>query len=152
MPVVAKRLAVSNEEKKSDQQSSPHARAREGYIERVADQLAGDRAEAQRVLALIGRGIDAWQTRGLEWSGFVPDAPPSEWRGLHKLCYLLAQLFWLEHRITQTDMMATLLWCPGCEGDGRPEDAMQFECLAHAEVQNMRSAMALGMSLFGGAS
>jgi hypothetical protein len=130
----------------------PAAEAAALKAERIAvceEQMREDQAAAQRILVLIGRGIAAWQEKGFTW-GLVPELPPSEWRGLFKLSFLIAQLLWLERRITQTEMMATPLWCPGCtESSPYPGSAwMKFECLAHAEVMNMREAANLGRSLF----
>lgn len=146
MPVKAKRITgVTLELTPGDEA----AKAKAERLARAEAQCITDRAESQRILRLVGKGITAWDDRGLEWAGFPPPVPPSEWKGLLKLTYLMAQLLWLEKRITQTEMMATALYCPGCgeTGDG---SEMKFECLEHAEQYNMATALNLGRSWFGG--
>lgn len=154
MPVKAKRIAGLGSEPEQPALSDAEAQIA-AKAERLAiceAQLGADRAESLRVLALVGKGIAAWQERGLTWDGFAPECSPSEWKGLHKLMYLVAQLHWLEARITQLDMMATPLWCPSCNPGGSFPGAMwmKFECIVHAEAMNMRTAMNLGRSWFGG--
>ena len=142
MAVKAKRVSLPVED-------APAGDEKAERLARCEVQCAVDRQESQRVLRLIGKGIEAWQSRGLEWEGFPPDAPAAEWKGLFKLAYLFAQALWLEKRITQTEMMATPLYCPGC-GESGGSGEMKFECLAHAEQMNMATALNLGRSWFCG--
>lgn len=97
-------------------------------------QLADDRALALNTLALLGENIAQ--------------------RRIGAVSQNLARLCWLEHRITQTEMMASPLWCFQCaqagmlpaEYPGNPW--MVFECVNHAEDQIARSAKSWQRSLF----
>lgn len=70
----------------------------------------------------------------------------------------LARLAYLEHRITQAEMMATALWCRECAATGAsgmpaempppPAPWMVFECVDHFDIS--RSARSWQRSLFGG--
>jgi hypothetical protein len=97
-------------------------------------QLAFDRVAVKRDLALLGEAIT---DRNKKW-----------------VCRFLAEITWLEHRITQTELMNTALWCRECakEGNGPAELPgmywMCFECLGHAEEQLQRSAKSWERSLF----
>lgn len=97
-------------------------------------QLVVDRGLALETLALLGENIAQ--------------------RRIGAVSQNLARLSWLEHRITQTEMMASPLWCFHCAASGTlPAEYpgnpwMVFECVDHAEDQIARSAKSWQRSLF----
>lgn len=109
-------------------------------------QLAADRQRAQEVLTSLGAGITKWNENGWQWR-------PGE-GGLHKVMVRLAQLSWLEHRLTMIETGTTPLWCPECQPaqDFPGTPWMVFHCLDHAGDMNERTALSYGRSLFGGES
>ena len=98
------------------------------------EQLAEDRTLVRIVLPLLAEAITN--------------------RDKKTTAYLLAEITWLEHRLTQTEMQHVALWCRECAKDGDcPSELpgrywMVWECLEHAEEQLQRSAKSWERSLF----
>ena len=98
------------------------------------EQLAEDRADAKATLIALADAITG--------------------RRKSEASRLLADLTWLEHRITQTESQHVALWCRECakEGVGPAELPgrywMCFECLLHAAPMLERSARSWERSLF----
>lgn len=115
-----------------------------GELARVTaeQQLATDRQLASKTLRRIARGIT------------LLDNNPT-YETCQRLGLRLAQLQYLEHRITQTELMHTALWCQGCAAEGiEPVEFpgnpwMVFHCLDHATDQLERSGRSWARSLFG---
>lgn len=100
-------------------------------------QLAADRTLTLATLATLGDQIANRSKSGVAKS--------------------LAEITWLEHRMTQGALMVSPLWCSGCAGtNGHPAEYpgnpwMIFECLDHLpEDQLQRSTKSWQFAIFGG--